>query len=119
MVTPFSISRERWSLKEIIMDEGDRPGRGGFALVLDDEHFPYFRYPLSRQLAEALNLAADGQGALTIALAENATVAIETGNALVIVRTPAGARRELSVNEAKSLARDLIEPLAQTLTGQV
>jgi hypothetical protein len=61
MIMPFNISRDRWSLTEIIMDEGDRPGRGGFAFVLDDEHFPYFKYPKSKEFADALRNAVAGK----------------------------------------------------------
>ena len=118
MTTPFNISRDRWSLREIIMDEGDRAGRGGFALVLDDEHFPYFRYPQSRVLADALNQAADGAEAPPVALGEGTPVQVRPTPQAVLVLSPAGATRALSIGEAKLLARDLLNPLAQTLTGQ-
>ncbi|WP_441280161.1 hypothetical protein [Bradyrhizobium sp. 63_E2_N1_3] len=118
MVMPFNISRDRWSLKEIIMDEGDRPGRGGFAFVLDDEHFPYFQYPKSRDFADALKWAAVGKPSSPIDLATDGSIQVSpTSSGDVAVRTPAGATRNLSASEAQCLAKDLISPLAQTIAS--
>ncbi|WP_213285927.1 hypothetical protein [Bradyrhizobium sp. sGM-13] len=117
MTTRFKIHRDRWSLEEVWEKEGDRPGRGAFALVLDDEHFPYFRYPQSRHIADALTEAAKGQDTKPVAL-QDATIQIRPApNGAVQITTPAGRECQLSINEARQLARDLIEPLAQTLSG--
>ncbi|WP_316195919.1 MULTISPECIES: hypothetical protein [unclassified Bradyrhizobium] len=118
MSKAFDIRRERWSLKEIWQKDGDRPGRGAFALVLDDEHFPYFRHPQSNHLAEALIQAAAGSEAPSIVLDEGNPIRIVPEGDKVLVHSPAGARRQLSIGETRLLAKDLLSPLAQTLLGQ-
>lgn len=118
MVMAFKISRDRWSLKEIIMDEGDRPGQGGFAFVLDDEHFPYFKYPKSRDFAEALKSAATGNPSAPIELAADLSIQVSpSSSGDVAVKTPSGVIRSLSDDEAQCLAKDLISPLAQTIAS--
>jgi hypothetical protein len=96
-------------------DEMDRPGRGAFALVVDDEHFQHFRYPLSREFALALESAASGGAGGTVKLGDTA-IKIEKSIGGVTIHTPAGADRKFNVDDARGLARDLTSPLAQTLT---
>jgi hypothetical protein len=115
MTIPFKIIRDRWTLHEIMSDELDRPGRGAFALVLDDEHFPHFRHPQSREFALALESAAEGGPGGTVKLGDT-VIKIEKGLGGVTIHTPAGADRKFNVDDARGLSRDLTEPLAQTLT---
>jgi hypothetical protein len=116
MTIPFKIIRDRWTLHEVMSDELDRPGRGAFALVVDDEHFPHFRYPQSREFALALESAASG-GAGGIVKVGDTEIKIEKiPSGGVAVHTPAGVDRKFNVDDARGLARDLTSPLAQTLT---
>lgn len=119
MIAPFNIQRDRWSIREIIMDEGDRPGRGGFAFVLDDEHFPYFQHPVSNHFAAALDRGVAGESSPPIILSKNGErVEVRPAAHEVSVITPAGVTRTLSVAEAQKLAKDLIAPLARTLASE-
>jgi hypothetical protein len=111
----FKVVRDRWKLEEVLTDEMDRPGRGAFALVVDDEHFPHFRYPQSREFALALERAASGGAGGAVKLGDS-EIKIEKSPGGVTIHTPAGADREFNVGEARTLARDLTSPLAQTLT---
>ncbi len=115
MTIPFKIIRDRWTLHEVMSDEMDRPGRGAFALVIDDEHFPHFRHPQSREFALALESAASGGAGGTVKLGATA-IKIEKSLGGVTIHTPAGVDRKFNVDEARGLARDLTEPLARTLT---
>jgi len=115
MTIPFKIIRDRWTLHEITSDELERPGKGAFALVLDDEHFPHFKHPQSREFALALESAASG-GAGGMVTLGNIAIKIEKGLGGVTIHTPAGADRKFNVDDALGLARDLTSPLAQTLT---
>jgi hypothetical protein len=115
MTRPFKVIRDRWTLHEVMSEELDRPGRGAFALVVDDEHFPYFRYPQSREFALALESAASGGAGGMVKLGDIA-IKIEKSLGAVTIHTPAGADRKFNVDEARGLARDLTSPLAQTLT---
>jgi hypothetical protein len=115
MPIPFKIIRDRWTLHEVMSDEMDRPGRGAFALVLDDEHFPHFKHPQSKEFALALESAAEGGPGGTVKLGDT-TITIEKGLGGVTIHTPAGLDRKFNVDDALGLARDLTSPLAQTLT---
>jgi hypothetical protein len=115
MTIPFKIIRDRWILQEVMSDELDRPGRGAFALVLDDEHFPHFRHPQSREFALALERAAEGGPGGTVKLGDS-EIKIEKSLGGVTIHTPAGVDCKLNVDDARGLSRDLTEPLAQTLT---
>jgi hypothetical protein len=115
MVARFNIRRERWSIEEIISDELEPPNRGAFALVIDDEHYPHFRHPRSREIALALESAISGGDGGTIALGEQ-QIRIERRPNGVTIHGPAGVARIFNADEARLLARDLTSPLAQTLT---
>jgi hypothetical protein len=115
MTTPFKVIRDRWTLQEVMSDELDRPGRGAFALVIDDEHFPHFRYPQSREFALALESAASGGHGGTVKLGDS-EIKIEKSPDGASIHTPAGVDRKFNVDDARGLARDLTSPLAQTLT---
>src|SRR6202035_2435902 len=105
MTIPFKIIRDRWTLHEVMSDEMGRPGRGAFALVVDDEHFPHFRHPQSREFALALESAASG-GAGGLVTIDDTEIKIEKSPAGgVAIRTPAGVDRKFSVDEARGLAR--------------
>jgi hypothetical protein len=116
VVAWFNIRRERWTLEEIPTDKDDRPGRGAFALILDNERFPSFRHPQSRCLAKALEKAAAGCEAPAITLG-SVQLQVQPVSDGVQVLTPAGAIRMLSIREAMLLAKDLVKPLAQTFSG--
>jgi hypothetical protein len=115
MTLPFKIIRDRWTLHEIKSDELDRPGRGAFALVIDDEHFPHFRYPQSREFGLALERAVSGGAGGTVKIGDR-EIKIEKSPGGVTIRTPAGVDRKFNVDDARGLARDLTSPLAQSLT---
>jgi hypothetical protein len=111
----FKIIRDRWALHEVLSDDLERPGHGAFALVLDDEHFPHFKHPQSKEFALALESAAEGGPGGTVKLGDT-TITIEKGLGGVTIHTPAGLDRKFNVDDALGLARDLTSPLAQTLT---
>ena len=115
MPIPFKIVRDRWTLREIMLTETDQPGQGAFALVLDDETFPHFRHPQSREFALALESAASGGLGGTVKLGDS-EVQVEKSPGGVSIRTPAGDDRRFNVDDACGLARDLTSPLARTLT---
>lgn len=116
MPKPFKIIRDRWTLHEVMSDETDRPGRGAFALVIDDEPIPHFKYPQSAEFALALESAASGGLGGTVKLGDCTIKVEKSPNGGVTVSTPAGVDRKFNVDDALGLARDLTSPLAQTLT---
>lgn len=112
MVQKFSIKRERWSIEEIPSPTGKR--LAGFALVIGDEHFPEFEYPESRTLANGLNSAADRKNGCTIPMGDEQIIVEPAADGVTIF---CSGKHSLSSEEAKLLAKDLIAPLAQTLSG--
>src|SRR5260221_12977009 len=108
MTIPFKIIRDRWTLHEVMSDEMDRPGRGAFALVIDDEHFPHFRHPQSREFALALESAASGGAGGTVKLGATA-IKIEKSLGGDTIHTPPGGDRKINADQTPGLVQKLTE----------
>lgn len=113
MTARINIIRDRWTIREIPSETGQR--LAALALVIGDEHFPYLEYPDTRRLSEGLSEAADGGSKCEITIGEERIVVESLSDG---VRITCSGSYKLTTSDARQLAKDLVEPLAQTLTGK-
>ena len=95
-------------------DELDRPGRGAFALVIDDEHLPHLdiRHLAKLQSPWKAQVPAAKAGPSILAITE---LELKSGQTVSSSTAPA-VPKIFSVTEARLLAEGLRSPLAQALT---